>query len=66
MSGHACRSAVPILVTVLTVFLLGSLLRVPMKLIAFLLSVVPIVRREGALELGDIAVTVTSTSACLY
>lgn len=53
-----CRSAVPILITVLAVYLLGSLLRVPMGFIAFLLSVVPGIRREGALTLGDIALTV--------
>lgn len=59
------KSAVPVLVAVLAVYLLGSLLRVPLNAIDFLLSFVPVIRREGALELGDIALEDVLSSIAL-
>lgn len=59
------KSGVPILVTVLAVFLLGRLLLVPLQFVALVLSVVPGVHREGALELGNVALMDVLSSVAL-
>lgn len=59
------KSGIPILVTVLVVFLLGRVLLIPMNLFALVLSAVPGVRREGVLELGKGALTDVLSSVAL-
>jgi len=51
------KSGVPVLVTIALVYGAGRLLLIPIQLIAVVASVVPGVRREGAVEIGNVALT---------